>query len=384
MKLAFGKNYYLAVATLVGTIVGVGIFGVPYAMSQVGLVIVLFYFVILGGIQLLQSLFYAEAVIACKDKARLVGLADRYLGPRARHLAAVALVLGFWSSIVAYILIGGTFLHLILSPLFGGEVFYYQIGWGLIGGLIVFFGLDFVEKIDFVSTVALGLSLIIVVVLTTQHLTVTNLLPFATGDFFLPYGVILFSLSGLSAIPEMEDVMRGEHRGFRQAIITGSLIATVLTALFAVAIYGATGTATTMDAISGLKAIMGNGITLFAALFGFLAVITSYFVIALDLKLTFEYDYRLRNFSAWFLACIVPLILVLIGVKNFIGIISFSGAVFGGITAVIVSCLYIAISKKNLLRETRLGISLRWAYITIGVLLLGAIYETVTVVRTLF
>jgi tyrosine-specific transport protein len=384
MKPAFGKNYYLAVATLVGTIVGVGIFGVPYAMSQVGLVIVLFYFVILGGIQLLQSLFYAEAVIACKDKARFVGLADRYLGPRARHLAAVALVLGFWSSIVAYILIGGTFLHLILSPLFGGEVFYYQIGWGLIGGLIVFFGLDFVEKIDFVSTVALGFSLIIVVVLTTQHLTVTNLLPFATGDFFLPYGVILFSLSGLSAIPEMEDVMRGEHRGFRQAIITGSLIATVLTALFAVAIYGATGTATTMDAISGLKAIMGNGITLFAALFGFLAVITSYFVIALDLKLTFEYDYRLRNFSAWFLACIVPLILVLIGVKNFIGIISFSGAVFGGITAVIVSCLYIAISKKNLLRETRLGISLRWAYITIGVLLLGAIYETVTIVRTLF
>ena len=51
------KRYLVAVITLVGTIVGVGIFGVPYAMSKVGVWVALAYFVALGAIQLLQSLF---------------------------------------------------------------------------------------------------------------------------------------------------------------------------------------------------------------------------------------------------------------------------------------------------------------------------------------
>ncbi|MBU0625442.1 amino acid permease [Patescibacteria group bacterium] len=375
MKATKSNNFYLAVATLVGTIIGVGIFGVPYAMSQVGLVLALVYLVVLGGIQLLQSLFYAEAAMACKEKIRLIGLTGKFIGPQARHVAAVATILGFWAGIIAYILVGGTFLHLILSPLIGGELLYYQIGWGVVGGLIVYFGLNFVEKIDFISTIALGLALLLIVVLSVQHQTLSNLVLFTPGDYFLPYGVILFSLSGLSAIPEMEDIMKGRHAGFRRAIIIGSLIATGLTALFALAVYGVTGLATTADAVSGLKAVMGGGITVFAALFGFLAVATSYFIIALNLKSSFEYDYKMHRWPAWLLACGVPIGLVIIGIKNFIGIISFSGAVFGGITAVIVSWLYISITRKNILKKSKLGVSLIWAYITIVVLSLGAIYE---------
>jgi len=98
--------------TLIGTIIGVGIFGVPYAISRVGVVVALIYFVVLGGIQLLQSLFYAEAAIVCDDKLRLIGLVGRYLGPRARHVAAASTVLGFWGGMVAYVVVGGSFVTL--------------------------------------------------------------------------------------------------------------------------------------------------------------------------------------------------------------------------------------------------------------------------------
>ncbi len=378
MKAHNGNHFMLAIATLVGTIIGVGIFGVPYAMSQVGLVLALVYVVVLGGIQLLQSLFYAEAAMACEEKTRLIGLAGRYLGPRFRHIAAASSVLGFWGGLIAYILVGGTFLHLIISPLIGGDVYTYQIAWGLIGGLVVFFGLSFVEKIDFASTVALGIALLLIVGMSAQHIDVVNFQLYSTGDFFLPYGVILFSLAGISAVPEMEDIMEGKHQGFRKAVIIGSLIAIGLTVLFALAVYGVSGFSTTPDAVTGLKALMGSGITVFTATFGFLAVATSFFIIALNLKSSFEYDYKMSKVPSWLLACGIPFGFVILGVKNFIGIVSFTGAVFGGITAVIVSLLYIAITKKGLMKGRELGIPLAVAYICIAVLSLGALYEVVT------
>ncbi|MEA3249871.1 MAG: aromatic amino acid transport family protein [Patescibacteria group bacterium] len=378
------KRFVLATAALVGTVVGVGIFGVPYAMSQVGVGLALVFIVVLGAIQILQSLFYAEAAMACEEKIRLVGLARKYIGPRAKHIAAAATILGFWGGLIAYILVGGTFLHVLLSPHIGGEIFHYQIAWGILGAAVIYFGLGFVEKIDFVSTVLLGIALLVIVGMSAPFVRLDNFMPFVNGDLFLPYGVILFSLSGISAIPEMEDVMKGKHKGFRKSIIIGMLIAIVLTTLFGLMVYGVTGEATTTDAVSGLKMVLGGGVSAFAAVFGFLAVATSYFVIGLNLRSTFEYDYKMHIVPAWLLAVGVPLAVVMLGAKNFITIVGFSGAVFGGITAVIVALLYIAVTKKGSLKEKKLGVPLLWANVTIVVLSLGALYEMFSTLKEMF
>ena len=372
------RQVLMAAVTLIGTIIGVGIFGIPYAVSQVGVGLALVYFLILGGIQLLQSLFYAEAIMACPEELRLVGLAGKFLGRRVRSIAAVAFVLGFWGASVAYILVGGIFLHLLLSPWLGGTPFHYQVIWGLVGSAVVYFGLGFIEKVDFWSTVALIVSLLAIVAAAGTRMELSNLTALVPrGDLFLPYGVILFSLSGLSAIPEMRDFMDGHRRGFRKAIVVGTLAATCLTALFGLAVYGVTGQGTTKDALDGLSPVLGSGIAAFGAAFGFLAVATSYFMIGLNLRSTFEYDYRLRRTLAWFLAAIVPLLAVVLGMKDFISTVSFTGAVFGGITAVIIAMLYVNVTRRGLLGKRRLGISGVWAYVSIVVLLLGAGYETV-------
>lgn len=375
------NTFYLATGTIIGTIIGVGVFGVPYAMSQVGLGLALVYVVVLGGIQVMQSLFYAEAAMACEEKTRLIGLAKRYLGRKAGKVAAGSTILGFWGSLIAYILVGGTFLHLIVSPHLGGEVYHYQLVWGFAGSLIVYFGLSFVEKIDFISTVALSLALLLIVGMSVPHIEPANYQLYASGDLFLPYGVILLALAGISAVPEMEDIMDGKHQGFRKAIVLGSIIAIALTTLFALAVYGVTGAGTTEDGMTGLKSIMGGGIAVFAAAFGFLAVATSFFIIGLNLRSSFEYDFKLSAFPSWLLACGIPFGLVVIGVKSFIGIISFTGAVFGGITAVIVSLLYISITKRGLMKGRELGVPVFWAKVSIALLSLGAVYEVASSIR---
>ncbi len=369
----------MAAVTLVGTTIGVGIFGIPYAISQVGIGLALVYFLVLGGIQLLQSLFYAEAVMASSEELRLVGLAGKFFGRHVRSVAAVVSILGFWGGLIAYILVGGVFLHLLLSPWLGGALLHYQIFWGLVGAVVVYFGLGFIEKVDFWFTVALVMALLVIVSVAGARIEPANLVALVpSGDLFLPYGVILFSLSGMSAIPEMKDFMEGRKRGFRKAIVVGMLVAIFLTLLFGLVVYGVTGPGTTKDALDGLNLVLGGGVARFGAMFGFLAVATSYFMIGLTLRSTFEYDYRLRRTLAWFLAVMVPLAIVILGVDDFISIISFTGAVFGGVTAVIIAMLYVTVTKRGLLKSRRLGVSRIWAYISIVVLLLGAGYETLT------
>lgn len=374
-----GNRYRLAVMTLIGTIIGVGIFGVPYAISRVGVVVALIYFVVLGGIQLLQSLFYAEAAIVCDDKLRLIGLVGRYLGPRARHVAAASTVLGFWGGMVAYVVVGGSFLHVLLGDFIGGEPFHYQVAWAVIGAVIIFWGLDFVAKTDFFSTAALIVALLLIFLLGAPHVRPDNLQLFSAQDLFLPYGVILFSLSGLAAVPEMEDILEGKHQRFRRSVVVGSLIATVLTATFGFLVYGVTGAATTDEAVIGLQNILGGGVSFLAAGFGFLAVATSYMILGTNLRASFEYDYKMHPLPSWLLAVGVPALLFLFGANNFIGIIGFTGAVFGGITAILVALLYIRITKRHLLKKKEaLGVPLVWAYISITMLALGALYQIVT------
>lgn len=372
------KRFATAVLTLVGTIIGVGIFGVPYALAQSGVMIGLAYFAILGGIQLLQHLYYAEAAIATEEPLRLAGLVGKYVGPRAKQIAAVSLVCGFWGGMLAYMIVGGSFLHTLLSPFLGGEVFAYQLVWAVLGAATVYFGLDVIARIDTAATVGLIVALLAIFGLGLPHAEIANLSFMPGQDLFLPYGVILFSLSGLPAVLEMEELLGGNHRRYRLAITMGSIAAVLLTAGFGFLVWSITGSATTQDGAGGLAAAIGPGIVTLVAAFGFLAVATSFFATAINLQNTFEHDYGLKHGLAWFLTGSVPLAILLAGAKDFVPVVSFTGAVFGGVTAVLVALLYVKIAKGGFVKERKLGAPLWLAYASMAILIVGAAYETVT------
>lgn len=251
------KQFFLAIAALIGSTIGVGVFGIPYAFSRIGLVPALAYVVVLGGIQLLQHLFYAEAAIACPEPLRLAGLTGKYLGKRARIAATVSTVLSYWGGMIAYIIVGGTFLHVLVGPFLGGEIFTYQIIWIAVAASVVYFGLDIVSRVGFFATIGLIAAMVAIFVIGIPHVRPDNL-PLVTGiDWLLPYGVVLFSLSGLPAVLEMEDILKGKHARYRLAIVLGSLTAAALTTAFGVVVWGVTGAATTSDAVSGLRLRFG-------------------------------------------------------------------------------------------------------------------------------
>lgn len=364
-------------ASLVGATVGVGVFGVPYAVSQIGWPLAIAFFVVLGGIQLLQHLFYAEAAIAATDEIRLISLVGRYVARPLRHVAAVALLGGSWAAIIAYLLVGGDFLHALFNGALGGSIFAYQMLWAALAAGLLMFGFGMVERVSFIGTVGKVAAMAVILGICVLKVKTDNL-GSVVADPFLPYGVILFSLSGASAVPEMEALVGGDRRRYRLAVIVGSLASTLLVLLFGFLVYGVTGDATTPDAVSGLKGAVGGVFPRMAAAFGFLAVVTSFIAVGLDLKNTFALDYRFRPVLAWAATIGVPLAFLLLGLRDFLPVVGFSGAVFGGTVAILIAAMYVRLTKKGTLGDNRLGVPSWAAYFVIAVLGLGVAVELAT------
>ena len=105
---------------LVGTMIGVGMFGIPFAFAQAGFFVGMIYLVMLGLATITLQLMYAEVTLHTPGKHRLVGYMRRYFNQKWAMAAAFVFLGGSWGALIAYILIGGNFLGQLLMPFFGG------------------------------------------------------------------------------------------------------------------------------------------------------------------------------------------------------------------------------------------------------------------------
>ncbi len=122
------KNYLLAVATLMGTIIGVGLFALPFIINQAGIMPLFIYMLGLAIIQYFLHLLFVEVVLSTKDKHRLPGFAEKYINKKSKKFAFLVEVIGAYGSALAYIIICGLYLHQLLGPYLGGSIFLYSTG----------------------------------------------------------------------------------------------------------------------------------------------------------------------------------------------------------------------------------------------------------------
>lgn len=361
---------------MAGMIIGVGLFGVPYVIAKSGVLIGLGYFIILAAIIIANHLLYGETLLRTKGQHRLAGLTGIYLGKWWKRFAIVASSCGFYAVIIAYIILGGQFLHILLSPFFGGALIIYQIIFFAAMAGIILIGLRTILFSEFLMTGALFLIMILIIIVSSVKINFANFSGINIGEFFMPYGVILFSITGAAAVPEVLEALAREKKRAKSALFWGTIIPIFFIIVFSLTVLGVTGASTTKDAISGLGAVFGNWILYVGAAFGLFAVATSFLPLALYAKEQFHFDFKLNGALSWALACIVPFFIFLFGTKDFIKIIGFSGAVFSGFEAFLVIWIY-SRAKKLGTRKPEYEIRLPFAFLVLmGVIfLLGMVYE---------
>ncbi len=374
-----------ALATLSGTIIGVGLFVLPYIASQVGLWVMLGYFGVLGSIAILVHLLFAEVVMRTAGQHRLPGYAEIYLGKAGKIISLISVTLGLGGALFSYLVVGGNFFYELLSPFLGGQLITYLIVYLIAGAILIYSDIRGISKIEFFGLILFFIVLITIYLKGVLFVRPENLftsVAFFKRSLFLPYGPILFSLWGAALIPEITEMMQNRQKSLKKIIPLAIIIAGLTYLAFIFLVTGITGINTSESAIVGLKKYFGDGVIILGLIFGVLTTFTSYITLGLTLKKSFCYDLKIRPFIAWLAVCLGPFILYLLGLTDFLKVIGFIGGTTIGVEGIIIILAYHR-AKSLGTKEPRWSLHLPklFSYSLIIFLVLGIIYEVIYFIR---
>lgn len=368
------KDILFATATLIGTIVGLGMFGIPYTVSKAGFFVGILYLLALGAVFIVLHLIQGEIANRDSENHRLTGFVEKYLGKTWKKAIGAMIILSAYSALLAYIIVGGKFLSSVFGNFLDPRVM-SLIFW-LILSVCVWFGLKTIGEIELVMTGLLLLFVVILFFAGSQSIDFQNFPKFNLPELFLPYGVILFAYSGFVAIPEIRGILKNDAKKLKFSIIAGSLIPIVVYIIFTVTVVGVSGIYTTEEAIKGLERDLGSLIAWIGSAFGVLAIATSYLVLGVNLKNTFENDWKLRKDISGFLTTFIPIFLFIALTQDFIKVISFAGAVIGAPIAISVILIYNkAIKSGGPALIIKVPKFIQWTLIALFAL--GGLYEII-------
>lgn len=346
-------SFFEALAILVGTVIGAGVLGIPYAVAKVGWVVGFIYLICLGILVTGLHLLLGEIVIRTRQPLQIPGLAAKYLGKTGKSWTTFSILFGSYGSLLAYLIGEGA----ILQALFGWDSFWWAIIFWFAGSWLAFFGLRLVKKFDLILTLVIFTLVLVITFWSVPHLAWPNLFSEVNWtNLFLPYGIILFALQGAAAIPQIEDVLPHQQKRLRQVILVGGVIPIIVYFLFMTAVVGVTGNATTEVATIGLGKLVGQKLIIAGSLFAFFTMGTCFINTAMAVKRHFEWDYKMDRFNAWLLTIIVPLLLYLMGARSFINTIGVVGTIFGSLNAIIIILIYWQARQKGDLPARRFKI----------------------------
>ena len=344
-------NFFKVLAVFLGTIIGVGIFGLPYVASKAGFFVVVLYLLLLGGITIAVQLIYSKICIGTKGTHRLPGYVEEYLGDNWKKIAILISGFGMTGASLAYLIVGGEFLKFLFAPYFEGSALIYTLLFFGAGAYLIFRGIKSISKIELSFLFIFFIILFLFLIKSLPFFDINHLKTMDWKFITFPYGVILFSLWGSAIIPELKEMLAGDKNQLRKVIISGVSIAALTYLFFVFIILGACGQGTSKEAMFGFSQALGDGIIGLGFVFGIITCFTSFITLGLTLKKTLWYDFGLpKNFS-WLIACFLPLSLYLIGFKEFINVIGVTGALALGIEGIIIVFLYKNFLKKKFSRD---------------------------------
>lgn len=322
------KKLLLGVGLLSGTIIGAGVFSLPYVFYQSGWLIGATYLFVFAFLVALVHIMYAEVVESTPGEHRLVGFSGIYLGKAWETVAAIISPVGLLFTLTAYLVLGERFL-LFLFP--DGLSLAALLTVWLVSTLLIFWkterlGLAGAIKVASIATVVF----IIFFYGIREPATVFNF-PAINGNFvFLPYGAVLFSLWGRTAVPPLVRYFRDGKiiRLVKPAIVLAITVPVLLYAVFIVGVVRLAAPYVAEDAISGLAAVLPAGTVWIVGVLGLLAILTPYAVVGKNVYQTLVLDAGWKPYLGAVFVALTPLALYFLGLKDFIGLVSVIGGAF--------------------------------------------------------
>jgi tyrosine-specific transport protein len=370
-------SFIKALSVFLGTVIGVGIFGLPFVALRAGFFVAVLYFLFMTFFAISVHFLYGEIALGTKKLYRLPGYVGEYLGEKWKKITFFIITVGLMGALLAYLIVGGQFLNSLFASYFGGSPALYTLLFFVLGAYLVFRGIKSISGVELSLFIVLFIILVIFFIKAAPIVNINYLKTLDLKFLPLPYGVVLFSLWGLAIVPEIKEMFAGSRvnpskvgTNLKKVIFLGIVISAIIYLFFIFIVLGVSGPNTSKEALSGFAQTVGGNIIKLGFVFGVITCFTSFITLALTLKKVFWYDFGFSKNFAWFFTCFLPLILFLLGVREFIEIIGFTGAVALGSEGIITVFLYRGFLKKKFSQKMNPTF-----YLLIGVFALGIIFE---------
>ena len=337
------KNIIYAISVLSGTIIGVGLFSLPYLTIGVGWTVMLLYFLIIGGAVILLHVLFGELVVRTPDKKRFPGIAEYYWGKTGKYFTLITHLGCLIGTMLAYLLVGGGFLSQLLSSAgltdsLTAAVLLFWAG----GGLVIFLGSSALNKMQLAGIISFILIMAGLAWLGKGQASISNMLARNGADvsWFAPYGAVIFSVWGATLIPQIEDILAKSKQYLTKVIIAAISLPILIYILFIVIVLTVSGANTAPLALTSLNHYLGPAAYSLILIFGLITTFTSLAAIGLTMSQVFEFDLKIKKIKSWLITVCLPLPLYFAGVKNFIELIVFLGAVLLAIDGINMLLMY--------------------------------------------
>ena len=328
-------NMVEAVCLIAGAGIGGGVMALPYLAAGTGFWPAVFIMLIAYIITVVLHIMVAELSIRTEYSSELLTIFSKHLfrGKKTlRSIFYVLMAITLICNLAAYITGAGD----ILADLMGIPIIIAEILFFICAAVVVALGL---KRVAINEAVTLAVMLAILAFLVVRTFTLPSHQPFAIAHWepfplMAVYGMAMFSLSSLFAVPQAASGLRGDKSQLRTAVTMGLLINLAVMIIVTLSVLFSADPVTEV-AIVGWAAALGGSTRVFGSLFIALAMLGTFWSISLQLSdMTREY-FSAGRFWAWLIATAPSFILALLPVSGFLGLMQIAG----GATAVIVACM---------------------------------------------
>ncbi|MBI1960749.1 MAG: hypothetical protein HYS43_00515 [Candidatus Liptonbacteria bacterium] len=334
-------TYFSAIALLSGTIIGAGMFALPYAVSRTGWAVGAAYLVVFALAAACIHLFYADIMLRISGRHRLPGYAGRVFGPAAKRIVSFVVLLGMLFTLAAYVSLAPSFFSLLGIGGVSSVVFFWaSASVAAIAGVAVLAGMEAVALIGILAVIIL-LLILSDAGSAARSVDMPALIP---QGLFLPFGPVLFALAGGTAVPPLVDYVASRAaaparaRILRISILAGTLIPAVVYFAFVFGVFGVADVITP-DAVSGFsgRAAFTTGVV---GVLGLAAIWSSYIAVGRTLFDTLRLDSRAPAVVAGLILFLFPPALYLFSGKDFFLLVSVAGGVLIALEQIVVLLLW--------------------------------------------
>ncbi len=332
-------------AILSSTIIGAGIFSLPYVFKTTGIYLGAFYLIVGVLVITLIHLFYAEILLSSDKKEGFVGYVKEYLNKPLSYLSFFNSVVAVIVDMTIFLLLSGSFLKLLnIDNSIGVMVFW------LAGSWVFFWKMKSISRAEILGFFGIVLTIIIIALyaISKHSLLLPNPSRLNLETFLFPLAPILFSLYGRTGIPI---VLKNEESNLNKAdskksIILGTILPGIIYLTFIISVFGITPTPSP-DTIGGLTQILPSPLLIIIGILGIVALWTTYITFELDVRKIITWDFKIPSSISTGIVIITPLILWLMGIRNFIQLVSISGGILLPVEAIIISLIALKISSHK-------------------------------------